>query len=131
MVKSSYILRRAKNVTKSSKIFDAIGNVIKILEISTFFCVSFSEYMNFARTQKRSQNVNVSLHRKSSIQNVKVGTCIDRIILCSYRYLVLTYTHTHSNCYLIMNWIEVPKSKTGSVFLFLIFFLALSCNSES
>ena len=59
------------------------------VEISTFF-VSFPEYMNFTR-QKRSQNVNVSLHRKSSIQNVKVGTCIDRIILGTYMYLL---THT-------------------------------------
>ena len=68
--------------------------------------MSFSEYMNFTRAQKRSQNVNVNLHRKSSIQNVKVGTCIDRIIL---RHIhILTYTNTHSKCY-SMNGIEMPK----------------------
>ena len=79
--------------------------------------------MNFTRTQKRSQNVNVNLHRKSSIQNVKVGTCIDRTILG-------TYLHTHSKCY-SMNEIKVPKSKTGSVFLFFFVFFVTSCNSES
>ena len=76
--------------------------------------VSFSEYMNFTRTQKRSQNVNVNLHRKSSIQNVKVDTCIDRIILGIY-----TYTHTQN----VIQWMGLRCQSLQLVqyFSFLIF----------
>ena len=68
------------------------------------------------KTQKRSQNVNVILHRKSSIQNVNVGTCIDRIILGTY-----TYLHTHS--IVIWSWmgLRCQSLKLVQYFYFLIF----------